>query len=132
MGAIVPLSARRALGMARRVKAPGLPMKPSEYFRRNCWVSVEADEDTVTQYVETFGDETRRSSRPTTPGDSKYPHAVDTFDKLRLSDESKARIVSTETGGALRHPARQEGLTAREALFAPSALKPELTPPSSS
>ena len=26
--------------------------------------------------------------------DSKYPHAVESFDKLPLSDDSKAKIVS--------------------------------------
>ena len=28
-------------------EAPELTMKPSDYFRRNCWISVEADEETV-------------------------------------------------------------------------------------
>ena len=32
-------------------------MKPSDYFRRNCWISVEADEDTVTHFIDTFGDD---------------------------------------------------------------------------
>ena len=32
-------------------EAPELRMKPSEYFRRNCFLAVEADEETVGQYV---------------------------------------------------------------------------------
>ncbi len=38
-------------------EAPDLTMPPSEYFKRNCWISVEADEDTVPHFVETFGDD---------------------------------------------------------------------------
>ena len=76
-------------------EAPELTMPPSEYFKRNCWISVEADEVTVPHFVETFGDEKLIFSTDYPHGDSKYPHAVDAFDKLPLSDESKARIVST-------------------------------------
>ena len=38
-------------------EAPDLTMKPSEYFRRNCCVSVEADEETAPHYVDWFGDD---------------------------------------------------------------------------
>ena len=38
-------------------EAPELTMKPSDYFRRNCWISVEADEETVPHFIDTFGDE---------------------------------------------------------------------------
>ena len=70
-------------------------MPPSEYFKRNCWVSVEADEVTVPHFVETFGDDMLIFSTDYPHGDSKYPHAVDSFDKLPLSDDGKAKIVST-------------------------------------
>jgi predicted TIM-barrel fold metal-dependent hydrolase len=75
-------------------EAPELTMPPSEYFRRNCWISVEADEETVPHYVERFGDEKLIFSTDYPHGDSKFPHAVDVFDKLPLSDDAKARIVS--------------------------------------
>ena len=70
-------------------EAPELTMPPSEYFKRNCWVSVEADEVTVPHFVETFGDERIIFSTDYPHGDSKYPHAVDSIDKLPLSDDSK-------------------------------------------
>jgi uncharacterized protein len=56
---------------------------------------VEADEVTVPHFVDTFGDERLIFSTDYPHGDSKYPHAVDSFDKLPLSDESKTRIVGT-------------------------------------
>src|SRR5262249_8850352 len=34
-----------------------LNMKPSEYFKRNCYVSVEADEKTAQLFVDWFGDD---------------------------------------------------------------------------
>jgi uncharacterized protein len=74
-------------------EAPELTMPPSEYFKRNCWVSVEADEEPVPHFISTFGDERLIFSTDYPHGDSKFPHAVDAFDKLPLTDDSKARIV---------------------------------------
>jgi predicted TIM-barrel fold metal-dependent hydrolase len=76
-------------------EAPSLTMKPSDYFRRNCWISVESDEDTVTHFVDTFGYDKLVTSTDYPHGDSKFPHAVDAFDKLPMTDEAKAATVST-------------------------------------
>jgi predicted TIM-barrel fold metal-dependent hydrolase len=76
-------------------EAPELTMKPSDYFRRNCWISVESDEDTVTHFIDTFGFEKLVTSTDYPHGDSKFPHAIDAFDKLPMSDEAKAATVST-------------------------------------
>ena len=76
-------------------EAPDLTMKPSDYFRRNCWISVESDEDTVTHFIDTFGYDKLVTSTDYPHGDSKYPHAVDAFDKLPMTDEAKAATVST-------------------------------------
>ena len=70
-------------------------MRPSDYFRRNCWISVEADEETVPQFIDRFGDDRLIFSTDYPHGDSKFPHAVDAFDKLPMSDEAKARAVGT-------------------------------------
>ena len=75
-------------------EAPELTMKPSDYFRRNCWVSVESDEDTVTHFIDTFGYDKLVTSTDYPHGDSKFPHAVDAFDKLPMTDEAKAATVS--------------------------------------
>ena len=92
-------------------EAPELTMPPSEYFKRNCWIAVEADEVTAPQFVDTFGDERMVFSTDYPHGDSKYPHSVDAFDKLPLSDATKARIVVDQLVGPLRHPAGQAHLT---------------------
>ncbi|MEJ7583101.1 MAG: amidohydrolase family protein [Acidimicrobiales bacterium] len=74
-------------------EAPELTMKPSEYFRRNCFVGVEADEETAVHYLDWFGDDNVVFSTDYPHGDSQYPHAVDTFEKLAIPESSKVRIV---------------------------------------
>jgi len=74
-------------------EAPDLTMKPSEYFRRNCWLSVEADEETVRQYVEVFGDDNLVFSTDYPHADSKYPRAVESFLGLPLSESAKRKIL---------------------------------------
>jgi predicted TIM-barrel fold metal-dependent hydrolase len=49
----------------------------------------------VPHFVDTFGSEKLIFSTDYPHGDSKFPHAVDCFDKLPLSDDDKARIVSS-------------------------------------
>jgi predicted TIM-barrel fold metal-dependent hydrolase len=84
--------------------APDLTMPPSEYFKRNCWVAVEADEEPVPNFVETFGDAKLLFSTDYPHGDSKFPHAVDAFDKLPLSDESKAKVVGSNWADLYKIP----------------------------
>jgi predicted TIM-barrel fold metal-dependent hydrolase len=74
-------------------EARDLSHKPSEYFRRNCFASVDADEETVRHYVDWFGDDNLVFSTDFPHGDAQYPHAVETFEKLPLSDASKRKIV---------------------------------------
>lgn len=76
-----------------RMDAPDLTMKPSEYFLRNCFLSVEADEEPVKQYVERFGDENLVFSTDYPHADSKYPRSVEAFRRLPLSPESQRRIL---------------------------------------
>jgi predicted TIM-barrel fold metal-dependent hydrolase len=76
-----------------RYEAPDLRMKPSEYFRRNCFLAVEADEETVDQYVERFGDDNLVFSTDYPHADSKYPHAVEAFTHLPLSAASQRKIL---------------------------------------
>ena len=85
-------------------------MKPSEYFKRNCF-SVEADEMTVPHFVDTFGDDNLIFSTDYPHGDSKYPHAVDSFASCR-SPREQGEDRQRELDRPLRHPARQEGVAA--------------------
>jgi predicted TIM-barrel fold metal-dependent hydrolase len=70
-----------------------LTMKPSAYFRRQCFASVEADEAFVKQVIDYMGDDTIVFSTDWPHGDSKYPHAVESFMQLPISDDSKRKIL---------------------------------------
>jgi predicted TIM-barrel fold metal-dependent hydrolase len=75
-------------------EARDLSKKPSEYFRSNCFLSVEADEETARQYVDWFGDDNLVFSTDYPHGDSQYPNATETFRKLPLSEESQRKILA--------------------------------------
>ncbi len=74
-------------------EATDLTMKPSDYFRRNCFLGVEADEDTAIHYVDWFGADNLVFSTDYPHGDSAYPHAVDGFEKLDIPFDAKVRIL---------------------------------------
>jgi predicted TIM-barrel fold metal-dependent hydrolase len=74
-------------------EVPELRRKPSEYFRENCFLSVEADEETAAHYLDWFGDDNLVFSTDYPHADSKYPRAVDSFLKLPIPEESKRKIL---------------------------------------
>jgi predicted TIM-barrel fold metal-dependent hydrolase len=76
-----------------RLENPQLTMRPSEYFRRNCFVSVEADEEPVRWYVQALGDENVVFSTDYPHADAKFPHAVERMLQLPVSDESKRKFL---------------------------------------
>ena len=81
-------------------EATDLTMKPSDYFRRQCFLGVEAEEVTATQYVDWFGDDNLVFSTDYPHGDSQFPHAVDTFDKLPVHRGQPSARSSARTGSA--------------------------------
>ena len=97
-------------------------MPPSEYFKRNCWISVEADEETVPHFIDTFGDDQLIFSTDYPHGDSKFPHAVDAFDKLPMTRRGQGRDREHQLVGPLQDPARQAHLTPRPTQRRPAAL----------
>ena len=70
-----------------------LKMLPSEYFNRQGYAAVECEESFVSHVVEAVGNERLLTTSDYPHGDAKYPHTMDTFMELPLSDESKRRIL---------------------------------------
>lgn len=70
-----------------------LTMEPSEYFRRQGYAAVEADEMFVSHVIDAFGDDNLLTTTDYPHGDSKYPHATDTFLGLPMPDASKKKIL---------------------------------------
>ena len=79
-----------------------LERRVSEYFLENCWVSVEADERPADLYIERFGDDNVVFSTDYPHADAKFPHAVDKFLTLPISDESKRKFLWDNTARLYR------------------------------
>jgi predicted TIM-barrel fold metal-dependent hydrolase len=76
-----------------RYEVPELRRRPSEYFRSNCFLSVEAEEETVRDYVAWFGDDNLVFSTDYPHADSKYPRSLEHFAKLPLAEASRQKIL---------------------------------------
>jgi predicted TIM-barrel fold metal-dependent hydrolase len=72
---------------------PEVTEAPSEYFKRQCVVSVEPDEIPARHFIEDFGADQLVFSTDYPHGDSRYPEAVEYFLKLPFSDEDKRKIL---------------------------------------
>ncbi len=75
------------------LEQPAMKMKPSEYFKRQCYVSVEADEDSA-KGIEAFGlNDNIVFSTDFPHPDSKWPFAVESVLGLPLSEELKRKFL---------------------------------------
>jgi len=72
---------------------PELDMKPSEYIRRQCYLSVECDEEPA-EIVSKYGLEDNIVFSSDYPhADSKYPKSVERFLKIPLPDQTKRKFL---------------------------------------
>ena len=75
-------------------KSVALSALPSEYFRRQCFVSLDADEYLAADVVRRLGDDTLVFSTDYPHPDSAYPHAVESMLAIPgLSRKSKGKIL---------------------------------------
>jgi predicted TIM-barrel fold metal-dependent hydrolase len=70
-----------------------LTMAPSEYFRRQCFVSVECDEEPASHPIADGLLDRIVFSTDFPHPDSKYPRAVQSFLELDLADDAKRAIL---------------------------------------
>jgi predicted TIM-barrel fold metal-dependent hydrolase len=71
-----------------------LTQPPSEYFRRQCYVSADANEYMLPQVIELIGDDHIVFTTDYPHPDSPWPHAAEEFLAIEgVSDESKAKIL---------------------------------------
>src|SRR5499426_2513347 len=75
------------------VWAKDLTMAPSEYFKRQVFVSVEPDEAGVKYVIDYIGTDRLVFSTDYPHGDSKFPHAVESFLKLQITQDDKRKIL---------------------------------------
>jgi len=80
----------KAVEKSRR--GPLTKMKPSEYFKRQCWISTEVEKE-LPMIIELVGDDNIVYSTDYPHGDSDYPDAVEEMLELRgVSADSKRKI----------------------------------------
>lgn len=82
-----------AYEMEGDVFMPDLTMAPSEYFKRQCYVSVEPDEGPAKYMIDAFGSDRIVFSTDYPHGDSRYPNSVEAFLDLPLSEEDKRKVL---------------------------------------
>ena len=75
------------------VVADKLPLQPSEYFARQCFAGVEADENIAEDVFKRLGNDSIVFSTDYPHSDSRYPHSVETFLTQPFSDESKRKVL---------------------------------------
>ena len=70
-----------------------LKLKPSEYFKRQCYLSIECDEEPARHTVDALGDGNIVFSTDYPHADSKYPESVNRFFDLPLSESAQRNIM---------------------------------------
>ncbi len=76
-----------------KMEAPALTLTPREYFIRQCFVSVEPEESPAAM-LENYGlEDTVVLSTDYPHPDSKFPHALDMFLDLPLSDSMRRKTM---------------------------------------
>ena len=79
--------------LSGRYERPELKSRPSEYFYRQCYVSLECDETPAKQAIEVCGNDCFVFSTDFPHVDAKYPEATARFLELPISHESKQKIL---------------------------------------
>ena len=75
-------------------QVPGLKMKPSEYFRRQCFVSFEADETRLGQVIESIGADRVVFASDYPHWDATFPGVTDMIlNRNDLNMETKRKIM---------------------------------------
>ncbi len=87
------------------LEMPECSKSPTEYYKQNCWISVEPDEHLVYQLIEELGDDHIVWESDYPHPDSKYPNATQTFlDLPKVSTDSKRKILWDNAVDLYRFP----------------------------
>ena len=70
-----------------------LPLRPSEYFKRQCFLSIECDEEPAGLAIAAMGDENIVFSTDYPHADSKYPESCNRFFDLPIDDGAQRKIL---------------------------------------
>jgi len=80
-----------------------MKMAPSEYIKRNCYVTCEADEGDLTRPIAELGEDHILMASDYPHFDSEYPHTVSTIRARKdLNDRQKAKILGENAAALLQ------------------------------
>jgi len=86
---------------------PELSTAPSEYFKRNCWITTECDDPYVADVIRWLGDDRILFESDFPHPDSKFPHSTSAFLALlpdQINADSKRKILWDNPIGFYRFP----------------------------
>jgi predicted TIM-barrel fold metal-dependent hydrolase len=72
---------------------PDLPAAPSEYFRRQCWISCEPDESYVPQILDLIGEDRILFASDYPHPDHRWPETAEAMLAMPLPDGAKRKIL---------------------------------------
>jgi predicted TIM-barrel fold metal-dependent hydrolase len=83
-------------------------MMPSEYFKRQCYIALDVDEEPAVDVVSKLGAEYFVVSSDYPHSDGAFPQAIEQFLSLSLSDEQRRQILWDNCARlyAIKTPAR--------------------------
>ena len=67
-------------------------MKPSDYFRRQCWISCEPDEPYIGEVLDFIGEDRLLFASDYPHPDHKWPETVENARALPISDSAKKKL----------------------------------------
>lgn len=72
---------------------PALPARPSDYFRRQCWISLEPDEPYLPRVLDVIGEDRLLFASDYPHPDHKWPETVEAMRALPIAEAAKRRIL---------------------------------------
>jgi len=72
---------------------PGLPQAPSEYFRRQCWISCEPDEPYIPRVLDLIGEDRLLFASDYPHPDHKWPETVERALALPIGDAARRKLL---------------------------------------
>jgi uncharacterized protein len=70
-----------------------MSLRPSDYFLRQCFISVDVEEDLVTDVIKRVGDENVVISTDYPHADSHWPNAINHFMAVEMPNTSRKKIL---------------------------------------
>jgi predicted TIM-barrel fold metal-dependent hydrolase len=77
---------------------PDLPARPSEYFRRQCWISCDPHEPDLARVIDLVGEDRLVFGSDYPHPDHAWPDSVDAMRAARIPDEAKRKILRDNPG----------------------------------